>query len=565
MFLLSTSTIFAQSQLAQKYRAGMLPMFLHYVQQESMSTNSGEWMTPGQEKMAELLYNEAKEFGFPTHLSQDKYVYVNIPSNLQKRQAPTLGISAHYDTTPDTNNKGVQPQVIEKYDGNPIVLKTGQVIEDAYLQKMIGKTIVTSDGTTNLGADDRAGLTIIMTLIKTLAENPSIPHGPIDIMLTPNEEIGLSADRINQEYKDWLARKEQAEKQGVAFTEPAPKKYYNPDYAFDFDGAVDGQITVANFSADKIIVSAPNLKGVYRITLIATGIPGHQSYAATNGYRNAPKPISDLIKQAKTSLGQFASCKLFNPSESQTVYNSDANQHTHTFLIYCEEPAETQQYIETVQLIAGQIAQKAEITIDVQTAKLKRPLDTQADYSGAIAAVVAAAVKTEDLPDHSGITGKEKTEKEKQENFDKGYLEPHHMDSQMADFRLRAFDQTERKNYQDRVIHVADSVSRADNLTKPLEVAIIKQYENVAYGVKPEMKKIVGNAAKAAGVTPDFVRKRAGTTPAVMMAQTGIGGYAIFTGQNNPHGLNEWLSEEDMFNAYKVALNLVKEVSQLKK
>ena len=78
------------------------------------------------------------------------------------------------------------------------------------------------------------------------------------------------------------------------------------------------------------------------------------------------------------------------------------------------------------------------------------------------------------------------------------------------------------------------------------------------------MQTIVGNACKAASITPNFVRKRSGTTPAVMMAQIGRGGYAIFTGQNNPHGLNEWLSEEDMFKAYEVALNLVKQVAQMK-
>ncbi|MBO7238605.1 MAG: M20/M25/M40 family metallo-hydrolase [Elusimicrobiaceae bacterium] len=561
--LFCAPAVFAQNKLAQKYRAQMLPMFLRYVQQESMSTNSGEWMTDGQEKMANMLYQEIRAFGFPTHFSKDKYIYVNIPSNFKQHQAPTLGISAHYDTTPDTNGVNIKPQVIEKYDGQPIVLKTGRVIDDPYLQKMIGKTVVTSDGTTILGADDKAGITIVMTLIKTLAENPEIPHGPIDIMLTPNEEIGRSAERINQEYKDWLARKEQAESYDFSFNEPEPRKYYDPDYAFDFDGAVDGQITIGNFSADKIIVSAPDLKEAYRVTLVAQGINGHQSYAATNGYKNAPKPLSDLINMASDSIQQFPSCQILSAVEKpKTVYDSIANTHTHTFVIYCEQQTQAFEYLKSLQTSTDRIALNAQIKMSMKAEKATEALG---DYSLAIAKVVAHAVKTEDLPDHSGVTGKETTEEEREKHYNKGYLEPHHMDTYMVDLRLRYFDQEEGKNYQNRVKHVADSVSKALYLVKPLEIAITKQYDNVAYGVKPEMKTIIAKAVKAAGVTPNFVKKRSGTTPAVMMAQLGFGGYAIFTGQNNPHGLNEWLSEEDMFKAYEVALNLVKEVAQQNK
>ena len=200
----------------------------------------------------------------------------------------------------------------------------------------------------------------------------------------------------------------------------------------------------------------------------------------------------------------------------------------------------------------------------MQSVKLRKPLDTQDNYALAIAKVVTHAVKTDDLPDHSGINGNEKTEEERQKNYNKGYLEPHHMDSYMVDFRLRYFDQIEGRNYQDRVKHVADSVSKTLNLAEPLEVAITKQYENVEYGVRPEMRKITAAAIKAAGITPDFKKERAGTTPAVNMAALGFGGYSIFTGQVNPHAFTEWLSEEDMFKAYEVALNLIKEVSQQK-
>ena len=262
-FLFSTVAVFAQSNLAAQYRSGMLPMFLEYVQIGSMSDYKAEWMTPGQKKMAKRLYQDIVPFGFPTYFSEDKYIYVNIPSNLTSRQAPRLGLSVHYDTTPDIIGENIHPQVIKNYNGKPIHLKHNNVVIDpndpdntanAYLKRLIGQTIVTADGTTNLGADDKAGVVIMMTLIKTLAENPQLPHGDIDIVFTPNEDVGRSAERLDI-------------------------NYYKPDYAFDFDASVDGEVIVGNFSADRIVIRAQ-------------AVPGHQSYAAENGYRNAVDPIA---------------------------------------------------------------------------------------------------------------------------------------------------------------------------------------------------------------------------------------------------------------------------------
>lgn len=423
--LLSAGAAFAKSNIADKYRAGMLPRFVKYVQIDSMSDVNAEWMTPGQEKMAQALYEDIKAFGFPTHFSADKYIYVNIPSNLNKKDAPILGISAHYDTTPDIIGVGVKPQVIKNYDGQPIQLKNGHVIDfnsDPYLRNMIGKTIVTSDGTTNLGADDKAGVTIVVTLLQTLAENPKLPHGPIQIVITPNEDVGRSAERLEL-------------------------KYYHPDYAYDFDGGVNGEVVIGNFSADRVVVTAQ-------------GINGHQSYAAENGYRNSAKPIADLI---------------------------------------------------------------------------------------------ANAAPSQNLPNNSTGT--------------QGYVEPHHIEYNaadnihMVDFRLRYFDQQEGQRYLQRIQHAADSLAKA--LDVAIKVEVTKQYENVEYGVKPEALGLLTAAMKDAGVTPNPKKERAGTTSAMIMAKHGFGGYTVFTGQNNPHAFTEWLSEEDMFKAYKVALNLVQQVAQM--
>lgn len=423
----SVNIAVAKSLNPSAYRAQMIPQFVKYAKIDSMSDDNAEWMTPGQEKMAQVLYEDIKALGLPTHLSADKYIYVNIPSNLRNRKAPVLGISAHYDTTPDIDGRNIQPQVIKKYDGQPIVLKNNHVIDfnsDPYLKNMIGKTIVTSDGTTNLGADDKAGVVIVYTLLKTLAENPRIPHGPIQVVITPNEDVGRSAERMDM-------------------------NYYKPDYAYDFDAGVDGEVIVANFSADKVLVTAQ-------------GVNGHQSYAAENGYRNAVKPIADLI---------------------------------------------------------------------------------------------AHAAQTRHLPNYS--TGYE------------GYMEPHHIEynpeknTHMVDFRLRYFDQEEGKKYLQAIQNAADSLSKA--LDVAIKVQVIKQYENVEYGVPANSKEVLAAAMKNAGVTPNFKKERAGTTSAMIMAKHGFGGYTVFTGQNNPHSFTEWLSEEDMYNAYVVALNLVRHVAQMEK
>lgn len=422
--LLCSSISFAQSSLdnlANKYRSGMIPMFVRYVQVGSMSDNDAEWMTYGQAEMANILYQDIVAMGYKPHFSADKYIYVNVPSNLPY-QAPKLGISAHYDTTPDINGNGIKPQVIKKYDGKPITLKNGHIIDinsDPYLKNMIGKSIVTSDGTTNLGADDKAGVTIVVTLLKTLAENPNLPHGPIDFVLTPNEDVGRSAERLELQY-------------------------YNPDYAYDFDAGVNGEVIIANFSADRILVTAQ-------------GINGHQSYAATNGYKNSVKPIADLISTAASS---------------------------------------------------------------------------------------------DNLPNKS--TGYQ------------GYLEPHHIiydadkNTHTIDFRSRYFDKNEGRRYIQDIQYAADSLSKA--LDVAITVQIIKQYENVEYGVPADSKNIIAAAMQEAGVTPNFKKERAGTTSAMIMAKHGFGGYTVFTGQNNPHAFTEWLSEEDMFKGYEVALNLIKQI-----
>ena len=255
----STNSPKALRPFSAKYRPVLLERFLKYVSYNRQSSET-EQITPDQIETAQKLYAEIKAMGLNVTLTPHYYIFVEISSNLNY-PVPVLGYSGHYDVTPGIEADNVQARVIKKYDGKPIVLENNQIIDPAqpngaYLPSQVGKMVVTSDGNTILGADDGAGLSVLMTFLQTMAENPNRPHGKIQVVLAPNEDVGRAAE----------------------FVEETP---YRPEIAFDFDGGSDGRVIIENFNARQEIFTI-------------TGVPGHQSYAATNGYRNAWTPACEL-------------------------------------------------------------------------------------------------------------------------------------------------------------------------------------------------------------------------------------------------------------------------------
>lgn len=271
------TTVFSQpkdmaavnKQLAKQYRPTLLSRFLKYVTYNSQSSYTEE-ITPGQIEMAKALHEEIKDMGYKDAVLTDHYyIFVRIPSNLPEgTTAPILGFSAHYDVTPDVTTNNVNANVITNYRGGKIELGVNpqgekQILDpdtprDAYLKTQIGNMIITSDGTTNLGADDRAGLSIVMTTLEVLAKHPEKKHGEMQIVIAPNEETGGAADFIA----------------GVP---------YRPEIAFDFDGSVDGELMTDNFNALRILVTVK-------------GHEGHQSNA-DGPYVNHGLAAADLIHQ----------------------------------------------------------------------------------------------------------------------------------------------------------------------------------------------------------------------------------------------------------------------------
>lgn len=204
--------------------------FLNYVGYDTMSDASSS-TSPSSAKqlvLAGLLVKEMKQIGIAdAHVDEYGVVYGHIPSNCSKEVA-SLGLIAHMDTSPDMSDENVKPRIIRNYDGNDIVLneKLNIVMEaDKFpsLKKHVGKDLIVTDGTTLLGADDKAGIAEIMSAAAELIEK-DLPHGPIHIAFTPDEEIGRGTEHFDLEK-------------------------FHVDFAYTVDGGAVDDVAFENFNA----------------------------------------------------------------------------------------------------------------------------------------------------------------------------------------------------------------------------------------------------------------------------------------------------------------------------
>ncbi|HYE54927.1 MAG TPA: peptidase T [Chitinophagaceae bacterium] len=186
------------------YKFTVAERFMRYVQVDTQS-DPGSNTQPSTEKQKDLsriLVQELQQLGIAdAHLDQHGYVYASIPSNTPKT-VPVVCFCAHVDTSPDSSGANVKPIVHQNYSGKDIVLPDDprQVIttkEHPYLKKKVGEDIITASGTTLLGADDKAGVAVIMDMANYLATHPDIRHGTIKILFTPDEEIGRGVDKVD--------------------------------------------------------------------------------------------------------------------------------------------------------------------------------------------------------------------------------------------------------------------------------------------------------------------------------------------------------------------------------
>ena len=208
----------------------ILDRFLRYVSIDTQSNEESE-SQPSTEKqwnLLRMLRDELQAMGVEATLDEYGYVMGSIPSNIDKK-VPAVGFIAHVDTAPDASGANVKPQIVEKYDGGDIDLKgvPGLALKPSEFPEMlhyVGQTLITTDGTTLLGADDKAGVAEIMDAVQYIVSHPEFKHGPLRIGFTPDEEIGRGV---------------------VKFDVPR----FGADFAYTMDGGEIGELEFENFNA----------------------------------------------------------------------------------------------------------------------------------------------------------------------------------------------------------------------------------------------------------------------------------------------------------------------------
>ncbi|MDR2293276.1 MAG: peptidase T [Prevotellaceae bacterium] len=225
----------------------VLNKFLRYIAIDTQSDENSNTQpsTMKQLNLLKLLVKELKAMGIKDALLDEYgYVMATIPSNVKKKTS-VIGFIAHVDTAPDLSGANIKPQIIENYNGKDIVLNKEKkinlsLVDFPELADFKGKTLITTDGTTLLGADDKAGIAEIMTAVEFIMKHPEIKHGTIKIAFTPDEEIGRGVDKFDVQK-------------------------FGADYAYTVDGGALGELEYENFNAAsaKIKIQGNNIHPGY--------------------------------------------------------------------------------------------------------------------------------------------------------------------------------------------------------------------------------------------------------------------------------------------------------------
>ncbi|MDY3783514.1 MAG: peptidase T [Candidatus Cryptobacteroides sp.] len=208
----------------------ILDRFLRYVAIDTQSDENSETQpsTAKQLDLQKVLCEELRAMGIEASVDSYGYLFATIPSNVDK-PVPAIGFISHVDTSPDASGKDVHPQIIPDYDGTPIALKgvEGLYLNPSEFPELLahkGETLVTTDGTTLLGADDKAGVAEIMAAAEYIVSHPEFKHGPVCIAFTPDEEIGRGVVKFDV-------------------------KRFGAEYAYTMDGGDEGELEFENFNA----------------------------------------------------------------------------------------------------------------------------------------------------------------------------------------------------------------------------------------------------------------------------------------------------------------------------
>lgn len=278
------------------YKFTVIDRFLSYVKIDTQSDDEapGFPTTAKQMDLSRVLVEELKEIGLvDAFLDEHGYVYATLPSNTEK-DVPVIGFIAHVDTSPAISGKDVKPIIHKNYQCTDIILPgdTSKVIDvesNPELKEMKGFDIITTDGTTLLGADDKAGIAEIMDAMNYLVTHPEVKHGKIRICFTPDEEVGRGTEH---------------------FDVPG----FGAKYAYTIDGSTRGEVETETFSADAVA-----------ITILGKNVhPGYAKGKMINSIRVASRFMEKLPKDSlcpETTEGRegYVHCVAFNGTEEKTV------------------------------------------------------------------------------------------------------------------------------------------------------------------------------------------------------------------------------------------------------
>ena len=275
----------------------LIERFLRYVAVDTQSDESSDTQPSAAKELVllKMLRNELEAMGVKAELDEWGYVMATIPSNVEDKGVPALGFIAHVDTSPDASGADIKPQIIEGYDGGDVALNgvpglALKVADFPELAEYKGQTIITTDGTTLLGADDKAGVAEIMNAVQYIMEHPEFKHGKVCIGFTPDEEIGRGVVKFDV-------------------------KKFGAKYAYTMDGGAVGELEYENFNAAAATVTIHGLnihpgyakgkmKNAILIGMELSGLlPVEQRPEFTSGYEGFFHLISfnGTVEEAKLS------------------------------------------------------------------------------------------------------------------------------------------------------------------------------------------------------------------------------------------------------------------------
>jgi tripeptide aminopeptidase len=341
--------------------------FLKYVKIDTQSDPSSTTCpsTEKQKDLGKVLVEELLEMGISdAHMDENGYIYATIPSNSNKK-VPVICFCSHMDTSPDCSGKNVNPQVHKNYNGKDIVLPNDQsqiikVANHPSLLKQIGNDIITTDGTTLLGADNKAGVAEIMDAAHHLMKHPEIKHGKIRILFTPDEEIGRGADK-------------------------ADMKKLGADFGYTIDGEELGHIENETFSADGVTISIH-------------GVSTHPGFAK-NKMESAIKIASEIVAALPKDKMSPESTENKEPFIHPLAISGGIEETTLQFIIraFDEEGLKTQEnYLNdlTKKIIKNYPHSSFDFTVKEQYRNMKQVLDKNPEIvNNALEAIRRAGVE----------------------------------------------------------------------------------------------------------------------------------------------------------------------------